>query len=126
MARTRRDPAAAEDLGRRLTALHDKLDPSPSFDGISRMILLTYSFDVKGEQVRKYHRGEIDPHTAQTDELLALLLFYGAKPSDLGPVAAERLGHAIDLANKATPHQRRRSTKRYEVGTFDPQHRAAA
>jgi hypothetical protein len=99
MARTRKDHAASEELGRNLARLHHEAG-DPSYPDIARDLDLVYHQRMSAEQVRRYHRGEVDPHDASIEHLAALSGYYRVGISALSPVAFSRLEIAFDLLKR--------------------------
>jgi transcriptional regulator with XRE-family HTH domain len=67
---------------------------------IARDLDLVYHQRMSAEQVRRYHRGEVDPHDASIEHLAALSGYYRVGISALSPVAFSRLEIAFDLLKR--------------------------
>lgn len=100
MARTPKNNAAAQELGRRLSALHEtykKRHGPTSYDRIAREIEFQFHVVMSHEHVRKYHRGENDPYAMNPIEIAALAAFYGVAPSKLGKDVSAIIKTARDV-----------------------------
>lgn len=84
--------AAAERLSDALTRLREERN-NPSFKDIERWMWrrLGSEHAPSDETIRRLHLGA-DPYGTAPEILLALAMFYGVEPEDLGPEVAERVG----------------------------------
>lgn len=104
MARPPKDTQAAQELADRLNQLKEQRERKAghlAYDQISREIFAADHYVVSGEQVRKYHTGEVDPRTVHLEEIAALALFYEVPLERLSPIAFERGNKASDLLTRA-------------------------
>lgn len=100
MPRPAADIDAANELGLRLTELHAQ-HQEPKFDRMAKDFYRDYTVDVSGEQLRKMHKGLVDPNSVAVEVLAGLTVYYGCSPRELGPVAAERLNwlRTLDMSD---------------------------
>lgn len=103
MARTPKNHDAAISLGLHLTDLRARVVQPPSFERIGREIEVHFNVTMSAEQVRKFHVGEVDPHAAPLEQLVALAAYYDVGLSDLGPEAGARWNRTSDLLVQARP-----------------------
>ncbi len=96
MARTPKDLVSAKALGKVFTAAHKRAG-SPGFEQISRRIFANSGEEISGEQVRKIHKGLVDPATMDINDLVALCNYYSLPLSKLPTVAHDRLERTSTL-----------------------------
>jgi hypothetical protein len=115
MARPPKNDIEAKRLGKRLTDLW-KERGSPSYQAIYDEILRRFGHSMgSAEQVRKFHRGEIDPTTTSVEDLMALCRYYGIPSADLSEVVDLREQRVLALIGESDtgPEQGGRSSRWY-------------
>lgn len=95
MSRPPKDQQASADLGNRLTVLKEKREKRAGYlsnERIAREMWSEVNYPISAEQVRKYHAGQVDPHTVHLEEIAAVAEYYRVPLRKLSPIAFER-GH---------------------------------
>jgi hypothetical protein len=97
MARAARNDIEARKLASALDHLH-KLSRRPSYQTIYDTILVKFGHSMgTAEQVRKMHKGEVDPGTTDVEDLMAVARFYEVSPDELTPLVGDRVRKVMAL-----------------------------
>lgn len=111
----------AAELGALLTEMRAERygDSAPGLDRMIREVFELTGVWISGEQLRRYHRGDVDPHTADLGELAALAAFYRLRLEDLSAAAAERFERTqrvVVMLDELPPRSRRSTPRRRPRG----------
>jgi hypothetical protein len=101
MPRPTADLESAADLGRRATKARDEWvsrNRPISDDRMAADIFRVTGTYTTRASLQKLWSGEMDPHTVGIETILAIALYLGIDPDDLGPVVAQRRRYVAALA----------------------------